>query len=72
MFGYLNRLHFSFRARGIRSHFQLSMYMDGEDCSQSSSHRNMQDPDVPGINPVRKTGCIWFPVMVLCVPQSNW
>lgn len=70
VFGYLNRLHFPFRARGIRSHFRLSMYMDDKDCSQSSSHRSMQDPDVQGINPVGKTGWILFPVMVLCAAKQ--
>lgn len=69
MFGYLNRVHFPFRARGIRSHFQLSMYLDGKDCSQSSSHRSMQDPDVPDTNPVGETGWILFPVMVLCAAK---
>lgn len=54
MFGYLNRLHFPFRARDIRSHFRLSMYMDSEDCSQGNSHVSLQDPDVADINPVGK------------------
>lgn len=72
MFGYLNRLHFPFRARDIRSHFRLSMYMDSEDRGQGNSHVSLQDPDVAGINPVGKTDWILFLVMVLCVLQGNW